>query len=128
MVTVWCSVASLIHYSFLNPSETITSEKYAQQIDLLFSCSVMFDSLRPHGLQHARFPLSITISWSLLKLMSIESMMPSNHLILCCPLPLQPSVFFSIRVFAKELALCVRWLKYWNFSFRISVLLMNIQD
>ena len=56
MVTVWSSAACLIHYSFLNPSETITSEKYAQQIDLLFSHSVMFDSLRPHGLQHARFP------------------------------------------------------------------------
>ena len=63
--------------------------------------------------------LSFTISWSLLKLMSIESVMPSNHLILCCPL-LMPSVFPSIRVFSNELALCIRWPKYWSFSFIIS--------
>ena len=59
--------------------------------------------------------LSFTISWSLLKLMSIESIMPSNHLILCNPL-LLPSIFSSIRVFSNELALCIRWPKYWNFS------------
>ena len=63
--------------------------------------------------------LSFTISWSLLKLMSIESVMPSNHLILCCPL-LMPSVFPSIWVFSNELALCIRWPKYWSFSFIIS--------
>ena len=62
---------------------------------------------------------SFTVSWSLLKLMSIELMMPSNHLILCCPLPL-PSNFPSIRVFSSELALCIRWPKYWSFSFSIS--------
>ena len=60
--------------------------------------------------------LSFTISWSLLKLMSIESVMPSNLLILCCPLLLLPSIFPSIRVFSSELALCVRWPKYWSFS------------
>ena len=64
--------------------------------------------------------LSFTISWSLLKLMFIELMMPSNHLILCCPLLLLPSVFPSIRVFSKELALRSRWPVYWSFSFRIS--------
>ena len=64
--------------------------------------------------------LSITISWSLLKLMSIESVMPSNHLILCCPLLLLPSTFPNIRVFSNELALCIRWLNYWSFSFSIS--------
>ena len=53
------------------------------------------------------------------KLMSIESAMPSNHLVLCCPL-LLPSVFPSIRVFSSELALCIRWLKYWSFNFSIS--------
>ena len=60
--------------------------------------------------------LSFTISWSLLKLMSIQSVMPSNHLILCCPLLLLPSVFPSIGVFSNELAFCIRWLKYWSFS------------
>ena len=61
--------------------------------------------------------LSITNSQSLLKLMSIESVMRSNHLILCCPLLLPPSVFPSIRVFYSESVLCIRWSKYWNFSF-----------
>ena len=63
--------------------------------------------------------LSITNSWSLPKLMSIESVMPSNHLILCCPL-LLPSIFPSIRVFSNESDPCIRWPKYWNFSFNIS--------
>ena len=62
--------------------------------------------------------LSFTISWSFLRLISIESVMPSNHLILCCPL-LLPSVFPSIRVFSSESALCIRWPKYWSFSFSI---------
>ena len=64
--------------------------------------------------------LSITHSWNLLKLMSIESVMPSNHLILCCPFLLPPSVFPSIRVFSDESVLRIRWPKYWCFSFRIS--------
>ena len=64
--------------------------------------------------------LSFTISWSLLKLMSIGSVMPSNHLILCCPLVLLLSVFPSIGVFSNELALCIRWTEYWSFSFSIS--------
>ena len=62
----------------------------------------------------------LTNSWSLLKLMSIESVMPSNHLILCHPLFLPPSIFPSIRVFSNESALCIRWPKYWSFSFSIS--------
>ena len=62
---------------------------------------------------------SFTISWSLLRFMSIESMIPSNHLILCCPLLLLPPIFPSIRVFSNELALHIRWSKYWNFSFSI---------
>ena len=70
---------------------------------LLLSHSVMSDSLQPHGLKHAKLALSFTISWSLLKLISIESMMPSNHLILCCPLLLLPSVFPNIRVFSSSL-------------------------
>ena len=70
---------------------------------------------------------SFTISQSLLKLMSIESVMPSNHLILCRPLLLLPSIFPSIRVFSNESAFHIRWPKYWSFSFNIS-LPMNIQD
>ena len=64
--------------------------------------------------------LSIINSWSLLKLMSIESVMPSNHLILCHPLLLLPSIFLSIRVFSNESVLHIRWPKYWRFSFSIS--------
>ena len=64
--------------------------------------------------------LSITNSWSLLELMSIESVMPSNHLILCHPLLLLPSIFPSIMVFSNKSALCMRWPKYWSFSFSIS--------
>ena len=64
--------------------------------------------------------LSITNSWSLLKLMSTESVMPSNHLILCHPLLLLPSIFPSIRVFSTESVLHIRWPKYWSFSFSIS--------
>ena len=64
--------------------------------------------------------LFITNSQSLLKLMSIESVMPSNHLILCRPFLLSPSIFPSIRVFSNESILCIRWPKYWSFSFNIS--------
>ena len=64
--------------------------------------------------------LSITNSWSFLKLMSIELVMPSNHLILCRPLLLLPSILHSIRVFSNKSVLCIRWPKYWNFSFSIS--------
>ena len=64
--------------------------------------------------------LSFTISQSLRKKMSIELMMPSNHLVLCHPLLLLPSTFSSIRIFSNESALCIRWLKYWSLSFSIS--------
>ena len=64
--------------------------------------------------------LSFNISWSLLKLMSIELMMTSNHLILCCALLLPPLIFHNIRVFSNELALCISWSKYWSFNFSIS--------
>ena len=85
----------------------------------MFSCSVISDTLQCHGQQH-QDSLSFTISWSLLKLMSIESMMPSNHLILCHPLLLLPSTFTSIRVFSNESVLHIRWPKYWSFRFSIS--------
>ena len=64
--------------------------------------------------------LSFTISWSFLKLMSIEAVTPSNHLLLCAPLLFLPSIFPSIRVFSNELDLHIRWPKYWSFSFGIS--------
>ena len=82
----------------------------------------MSDLLRPHGSQHARLPCSspFTISQSLLKLTSIELVMPSSQLILCRPLLLWPSIFPSTGVFSSELTLCIRWPKYWSFSFSIS--------
>ena len=82
---------------------------------ILLSHSVVSDSETPWtAAQQAS--LSITISRSLLKLMSIESVMPSNHLILCHPLLLLPSIFPSIRVFSNESVLCITWPKYWRFS------------
>ena len=83
-----------------------------------FSRSVMSDSLQSHGLQHARPPCPSPIPE--FKLLSTELVMPSNHLILCRPLLLLSSVFPSIRVFSNESALCIRWPKYWSFSFSIS--------
>ena len=91
--------------------------------------SVQFSSVE--SLSHARLfetqwtavrqaSLSITNSWSLLKLTSIEPVMPSNHLIFCCSLLLPPSIFPSIRVFSNESAIHIRWPKYWSFSFSIS--------
>ena len=76
----------------------------------------MSDSLQPHELQHARLPCPSLIALSLLKLMSIDSLMLSNHLILCHPLLLFPSVFPSIRVFSKKFSLSIRWPIYWSFS------------
>ena len=86
---------------------------------LLFSCSVVSNSATPCTAAH-QASLSFTVSWSLLKLVSIELMMPSGHLILCHPLLLLPSVLSSIRVFSNESALHIRWPKYWSFSFSIS--------
>ena len=84
-----------------------------------FSLSVVSDSLWPHESQN-QASLSITNSWSLLKLMPIELVMPSSHLILCLPLLLLPPIPPSIRVFSNESTLCMWWPKYWNFSFSIS--------
>ena len=86
---------------------------------LWFSCSVVSNSLRPHESQHARPPCPSPTP-SPPKPMSIKSMMPSTHLILCRPLLLLPSIFPSIRVFSNQSALCIRWPKYWSFSFNIS--------
>ena len=84
---------------------------------VVFSRSVVSNSWRSHGRQAS---VSFTISQNLLKLMSIESVMPSNHLILCRPLLLLPSIFPSIRVFSNESVLRIRWPKYWSFSFSTS--------
>ena len=83
-----------------------------------FSRSVVSDSATPWTTARQAF-LSITNSWSLPKPVSIESVMPSNHLILSCPL-LLPSIFPSIRVFSNESALCIRWPNYWSFNLNIS--------
>ena len=83
----------------------------------LLSCIQLFSSLQTAACQTS---LSFTISRSSLKLMSIEQMMPSNHLILCCPLLLWPSIFPNIKVFSNESALHIRWPKYWSFGFSIS--------
>ena len=172
MVTVWLSAAQLIHYSFLNPRETITSEKYGQQIDethwklkhlhlalvsrkgqffpvTTSDCTLHNQCFRswtnwamkfcliPHQFSSVQLlswvwlfatpwtatcqaSLSITNSWSLPKLMFIESVMPSKHLILCHPLLLLPSIILRIRVFSNESALRIRWPKYCSFSFSIS--------
>ena len=84
-----------------------------------FSHSVVSNSATP-GTAACQASLSIINSWSLLKLMSIESVIPSNHLILCHPLLLLSSIFPSIKVFSNESALHIRWPKYWSFSFSIS--------
>ena len=85
-----------------------------------FSRSVMSDSLRPHEISACQASRSITNSRNLPKLMSIETVMPSSHLILYHPLLLLPSIFPSIRVSSNESALHIRWPKYWSFSFNTS--------
>ena len=81
--------------------------------------SVMSDSLRPHGLQHARLPCPSPCPGACSN-SCLESVMPSSHLVFCCPLLLLPSIFPSIRVFPNESVLHIRWLKYWSFHFSIS--------
>ena len=102
--------------SLRHTAETSTTP---ETVMWLFSRSVVSDSLQLPGFITPG-SLSSTISWSLLKLMSVESAMPSNHLILCHPLLLLPSIVPSIRVFFNELALHIRWPNYWSFSFSIN--------
>ena len=92
---------------------------YFMRFSSVQSLSCVWPFVTPWTAVH-QVSLSITNSWSLPKLMSIELVMPSNHLILCLPLLLPPSIFPSIRVFPSESVLHIRWPKYWNFSFSIS--------
>ena len=111
----------------IQPSHPLSSPSpptfnLSQHQSVKFSHSVLSDSLwlfAPWTVAH-QASLSITNSWSPPKPMSTESVIPSNHLILCRPLLLLPSIFPSIRVFSNELTLCIRWPKYWSFSFNIS--------
>ena len=86
----------------------------------VIAAAVESDSLQLHGPAVCQASLSFIIFQSVLKLISIELMMPSNHFVLCCPLLLLPSIFPSIRVFSNESALRIRWPKYWSVSFSIS--------
>ena len=122
----------IIPHIYKSPLQSLESSFLTSMINYLpfclGSCSVQFSSvtqLCPIIVTTAwttarQASLSIAISWSLLKLMSIESVMPSSHLILRHPLILLPSIFLSIRVFSNESVLCIRWPKYWSFSFSIS--------
>ena len=97
-----------------------TTPRHTYASSVQFSCSVVSNSATPWTAAH-QASLSITNSRSLLIFMSTESMMPSNHLILCHPLLLLPSIFLSIRFFSNESVLHIRWPKYWSFSFNISL-------
>ena len=99
------------------PSALLFSRCLGTSVVQLLSCVRLFAT--PWTAAH-QAPLSSAISQSLLKFMSIELVMPSNHLILCCSLLFLPSIFPSIRVFSSESALHIRWPKYWQFSFCIS--------
>ena len=103
---MWCGILPLRPNPVLHISLTHSSFYYFYQIlNALTSWTAACQA-----------SLSFTISWSLLKLMTIELMMPSNHLIFCCPLLLLPSIFPSIRIFFSESACHIRWPKYWSFS------------
>ena len=86
-----------------------------------FNCSVVSHSLRPHGLQHTRPPCPSPTPGVYSNSGPLSRVMPSNYLILCHPLLLLPSIFHSIRIFSNESALCIRWPKYWSFSFSVSL-------
>ena len=100
-------------------TKTRCSHKWVNQFSSVQSLSHVWLFATPCAVA-CQASLSITNSWSLLKLMSIESVMPSNHLILCRPLLLLPLIFPSIRVFPNESVLCIKWPNYWSFSFSIS--------
>ena len=128
VLAIW----SLVPLPFLNPAWMSGSSWFTYCWSLVWRFwALVYQHVRWVQCSHVRLSatpstaalqvsLSTIKSWSLLRLMSIESVMPSNHLILCHPLLLLPSVFPGIRVFSNESVLCIRWPKYWSFSFSIS--------
>ena len=112
IVAITTNTVIIVMFVSHNLSFSLSATDISQSV-LLLSRVHLF--VTPWTAAHQAF-LSITISQNLLKLMSIKSVMPSNHLILCCPLLLLPSIFPGIRVFSKESVLCIRWPKYCSFS------------
>ena len=113
-----CSEARKLRTSF-GVNHTGVLDHMATKFSSVQSLGHVWHFVTPWTTAH-QASLSITYSQSVLKLMSIKSVMPSNHLILCRPLLFLPSIFPSIRVFSNESVLCIRWPKYWSFSFSIS--------
>ena len=118
---IWTHGFCVRHKPGMNTSSHLHLDKLSWKFSSVqFSLSVVSDSLQSHELQHARPPCPSPTPKSLPKPMAIETVMPSNHLILCSLLLLLPSIFPSIRVFSNESALRMGWPKYWSFSFSIS--------
>ena len=116
-IKIFINNTEKIHTSKPSLKAMLSFQKKEKQLVSSVSQSCLFAT--PWTAAH-QASLCITSSQSLLKLMSIESVMPSNHLILCHPLLLLPSIFPSTKVFSSESVLCIRWPKYWSFSFSIS--------
>ena len=123
---------SIIDFSFKELVHLIQAIKFVvKSYSLLFSRSLVSDSVTPWTAVR-QVSLSFTISWSLLKLMSIELVMAPNNPILCHPLLFLPSIFSNIRVFTDEPSLCIRWPKYWSFrvthNIPLLILLMSMDQ
>ena len=116
MATLASVVKSSLHFFIILPSRCVWFSHYGFAVVQSLSHVQLFANAWTAACQ---ISLSFTISQSLLKLMSVWSMMPSNHLILCCPILLLSSIFPSIRVFSRELTLRIGWPEYWSFSFSI---------
>ena len=114
------SLSIMVYHGVLNIFNNFPCYRVRPCCLLLFSCSAMSNSLRLHGLQHARLPCP-SLSPGVCSNSHPLSLMPSSHLILCRPLLLLPSIFPSIRVFSNESALRISWPEYWNFTFSISL-------
>ena len=126
IIVSWSKVLEMKLFSSIQLLSCVSLQPHGLQSQASLSIT---NFLQPHGLQ-SQASLSITNSRSLLKLVSIASVLPPNHLILCHPLPLPPSIFPSIRVFSNESILHIRWPKYWSFNIgaSASVFPMNTQD